>query len=137
MARQTNASAAALAAEPWPVRADKSVVRLKRGGKLRGVMLDHAGRPVAGARVYAAGARWFDLVDGEPDRMQGAGGTFGGASATTDAEGRFSVTSGGGAAEKIVVTASEGQMISVAAIPAGRKELKMTLPQPRGDDRAL
>ena len=40
------------------------------------------------------------------------------------------MTSRGGAAEKIVVTAFGGQMLSVAAIPAGRKELKMTLPQP-------
>jgi hypothetical protein len=120
MASQTNASAAALAAYPWPVGAEKRAVRLKRGDVLRGVVVDHAGQPVAGARVYLAGAQRFELLNG----------AFQGTSATTDAAGRFTLTAEGRGAEKVVVAASEGQMISVTPISTAGRKLRITLPQP-------
>lgn len=116
-----------------PARRENLVVRMKRGGELRGVVLDHAGKPVAGARVYVAGTQRLDLVDGEPGGMHGvsrSGWTFKGGSATTDADGRFAVPGGDGTGEKLVVAASDGQMISVAPLSGAGRELKLTLPQP-------
>ena len=38
-----------------PTEITNLVVRLSRGGALQGVVLDHAGQPVAGARVFLPG----------------------------------------------------------------------------------
>src|SRR4051812_19703926 len=61
---------------------DDMVVRLSRGGTLRGTILDYDGKPAAGATVYLAGAQPVSLRDGKPE-------TFGGSKTTTDDKGVF------------------------------------------------
>jgi hypothetical protein len=61
---------------------DDMVVRLSRGGTLRGTILDYDGKPAAGATVYLAGAQPVSLRDGKPE-------TFGGSTAKTDDKGVF------------------------------------------------
>jgi hypothetical protein len=61
---------------------DDMVVRLSRGGTLRGTILDYDGKPAAGATVYLAGAQPVSLRDGKPEY-------FGGSKATTDDKGVF------------------------------------------------
>jgi hypothetical protein len=57
-------------------------VRLSRGGTVRGKILDHEGKPAAGATIYLAGAQPVSLRDGKPEY-------FAGTKTTTDAKGVF------------------------------------------------
>jgi RNA polymerase sigma factor (sigma-70 family) len=111
-------------AEPVIVPAQRTnlLVRLKRGGGLQGIVLDHAGRPVAGARVFLAGAQPLDLTDGKPEMFRGS-------AATTDAEGRFTLSGVAGAEQKVVVTSSAVQ-VWLAPKPEPGQELKIVLPEP-------
>jgi hypothetical protein len=62
---------------------DDMVVRLSRGGTLRGKVLDFDGKPSAGATLYLAGAaQTVSLRDGKPEY-------FGGSKTTTDEKGQF------------------------------------------------
>lgn len=61
---------------------DDMVVRLSRGGTLRGKVLDFDGKPAAGATLYLAGAQPVSLRDGKPEY-------FGGSKTTTDEKGQF------------------------------------------------
>jgi len=64
---------------------DDMVVRLSRGGTLRGKILDYDGKPAAGATVYLAGAsQTVSLRDGKPEY-------FGGSTAKTDDKGAFRI----------------------------------------------
>ncbi len=58
------------------------VVRLSRGGTLRGKILDFDGKPAAGATIYLSGAQPVSLRDGKPEY-------FGGSKALTDEKGSF------------------------------------------------
>ncbi len=58
------------------------VVRLSRGGTLRGRILDFDGKPAAGATIYLSGAQPVSLRDGKPEY-------FGGSTAKTDDTGTF------------------------------------------------
>ena len=53
------------------------VIRLKRGPKVRGVVLDHAGKPLKDAAVYAIGPTGVNLAGGQArdDEAQGRGPT--------------------------------------------------------------
>ena len=63
------------------------VIRLRRGPKVRGVVLDHAGKPLKDAAVFAIGPTGVNLAGGQArdDEAQGA---------RTDADGRFEVFTG-------------------------------------------
>lgn len=61
---------------------DDMVVRLSRGGTLRGKILDHEGKAAAGATLYLSGAQPISLRDGKPEY-------FGGSKAVTDEKGEF------------------------------------------------
>lgn len=61
---------------------DDMLVRLSRGGTLRGKILDHDGKPAAGATIYLSGAQPVSLRDGKPEY-------FGGSTAKTDEKGAF------------------------------------------------
>jgi hypothetical protein len=97
-------------------------VRMRRGGEARGRVLDHAGKPVAGATVYLAGSQMLDLVDGKAEH-------FSGSTATTDAQGRFSLSGAGGAEGRLVV-ASAPLAVWTAAVPEAGKEATIKLPEP-------
>ncbi|HUT56621.1 MAG TPA: M56 family metallopeptidase, partial [Phycisphaerae bacterium] len=72
-----------------PLRYKGVVVRLRRGGWVTGRVLDHAGKPVAGASVFLVSRqRRLELVDGEPEGFTGSSGK-------TDKDGRFSVPGAG------------------------------------------
>jgi len=61
---------------------DDMVVRLSRGGTLRGKILDYDGKPAAGATLYLAGAQPVSLRDGKPEY-------FAGSTTKTDDKGNF------------------------------------------------
>jgi hypothetical protein len=107
-----------------PVHITDLVVRLKRGGELRGIVRNHAGRAVAGARVFLATEQSLDLTDGNP------GQTFRGSTAITDAEGRFTLRGVGGTEQKVVVLSADGLQIWIAPKAETGQELKITLPEP-------
>jgi hypothetical protein len=107
------------------------VVRLRRGSRIAGRVLDHAGRPVPGAGVFLLGDRIAPNITGglalrsiygpEDDTVTRA---------TTDAAGRFALT-GAGADDfrKVAVSAPKLDLWIVPAPPEG-KELDITLPEP-------
>jgi hypothetical protein len=106
----------------WPARLTNLVVRLKRGGELHGIVLDHTGKPVAGANVFLTGVAPLSLTDGKD-------GHFKGSTAATDAEGRFALRGAGTPGERVVVSADTLQFWFAPEAEPG-KELKITLPEP-------
>ncbi len=97
-------------------------VRMKRGGEARGRVLDHAGKPVGDATVYLAGSQMLSLMDGKAEH-------FSGSTATTDAQGRFSLSGAGGAEGRLVI-ASAPLAVWTAAVPEPGKEATIKLPEP-------
>ena len=101
-----------------------SVVRLKRGGELRGTIVDSSARPVPGARVLLTTEQRPDLTDGQP------GNTFRGSTTTSDAVGHFSLRGVGGGGQIVFVVSPDGhQAVPMGNLQAG-KEARITLPQP-------
>jgi hypothetical protein len=99
-------------------------IRLKRDDGLGGVVMDDAGRPVAGARVLLATIDRVILKDGRFEY-----GPFGGASTYTDGGGRFSFRGVGGTTERIVVVSPDGHLIWPAIQSEPGQELKVVLPK--------
>ena len=94
---------------------------------IRGRVLDHTGKPVAGAVVYLAGSKtieWEKLVvwDGKPQSLPGP-------AAETDQQGRFVLTRAGAEKNRLVVN-SPGLVVWVVPLPEPGKEATITLPQP-------
>ena len=112
--------------EPFesPVRVTDLLVRLKRGGELRGIVRDHAGRVVAGARVFLGSGQRLGLTNGRPQVG------FGGSAAITYAEGHFALRGVGGTEQKVVVVSADGFQILIAPKAKLGQELKITLPEP-------
>ena len=110
--------------EPVTVPAEFTnlVVRLHRGGAIQGIVLDHAGQPVAGAHVFLGGNQPLELKEGKA-------GMFSGSTATTDAEGRFTLSGVGGVEQKVVVVSDVVQVWPVPITEPGQ-ELKIVLPEP-------
>jgi len=100
------------------------VMRLRRGEAIRGRVIDHAGKPVAGAEVFLGGPdRHAEIVDGN---AQGVGGKR----ETTDKDGRF-----------VIYGAAPGEVHQIVLLPPGLhvwtvpvlqlgKELTVKLPEP-------
>jgi hypothetical protein len=117
-----------------PADKDEIVVtsRLKRGRLVRGVVLDHAGKPVKGAAVFAIGPTGVNLFAGQ------AWSTWGekdneAKPVVTDNAGRFELPAG----EAKVVAVSHASFDAwPAAIPA-EGEVKVVLPQPARVDLEL
>ena len=105
-----------------PTEITKLVVRLNRGGTLRGVVLDHAGQPVAGAHVLLTGNQTLNLRDGIAEDITRS-------TATTDAEGRFGLSGVEGAEQNLVVVSDIVQVWSVPITEPGQ-EMKIVLPEP-------
>jgi hypothetical protein len=102
---------------------DDMVVRLSRGGTLRGRILDHDGMPSAGATVYLSGAQPVSLRDGKPEY-------FAGTSAKTDEKGMFrmrGVPKGAPATLFVVAPTIRPWKVDVTNID---EQLEVKLPEP-------
>jgi hypothetical protein len=94
---------------------------------IRGRVLDHTGKPVAGAVVYLAGSKTIEseklvVWDGKPPSLPGP-------AAETDQQGRFVLTRAGAQKNRLVVN-SPGLVVWVVPLPEPGKEATITLPQP-------
>ena len=99
-----------------------SVIRLKRGQEVRGRVVDHTGKAVAGAAVFLCGPRPVRLLNGKAE-------AFPGSTAKTDADGRFVLTGAGREATHVVVSAERFCIWAVKIADLGR-QLAIRLPEP-------
>jgi hypothetical protein len=107
-----------------PIRITNLVVRLKRGAELRGILLDYAGRAVAGARVFLATEQSLDLTDGNPQ------GTFRGSTVITDVGGRFALRGVRGTEQRVIAVSADGLPAWIVAKAEPGQDLKVTMPEP-------
>ena len=98
------------------------VIRLKRGGTIRGRVLDHTSQPVAKAGVYLAGRGVIGLAEGP-------WGEFQKAAVHTDAEGRFEI-SGRGKDSKAIFVTGLSLLVWRADLPEPGHEAIIRLPEP-------
>lgn len=117
-----------------PADKDEIVVtiRLKRGPKVRGIVLDHAGKPVKDAAVFAVGPTGVNLAAGHARSILGFNDDEA-KPARTGADGRFELPSGG--AKTLAVTHSSFDAWP-AEIPASG-EVTIRLPEPARVDLEL
>ncbi len=101
------------------------LIRLKPGGELHGVVVDDAGRPVAGARVMLGTGRNIWLLDGKPRYGWSQGGFT-----STDEAGRFELPGEGEISERLVVISPDNQMVWPVIQTGTDQDLKITLAQP-------
>jgi len=114
-------------APPQGVEQTGMTIKLDRGKLLRGVVLDHTGKPLQRAAVFAvsprqlnlAGGRAINSWDGKIDKR--VSGVF------TNDRGQFEMYTG--SAAKVAVSHPDFDAW-VAATPAGGKPLEIRLPQP-------
>ena len=107
-----------------PVEKGDLVVRMKRGGELRGVVLDGDGHAMVGARILLTTEQTPKLTDGRPEK------TFMGSTATTDAAGRFALRGVGAAEPKVMVVSPDGLQTWPAPKYQPGRELTITQPKP-------
>jgi hypothetical protein len=100
-------------------------VRLKRGGEIHGVVLEAAGQPVSGARVFLTTLQRLYLNEGRQ-----FGNIYNGSSTTTDNEGRFVLRGTGGTLQRVAVVSPDGFMIWPAVQSGPGEDLKVALPKP-------
>ena len=108
-------------------------VRLKRGAELHGVVLNHAGDPVAHAKVYLAPLDLGYVRFGEVMSSGTDAGTityWAHTYATTDAAGRFSLRGVDGNQTRVIVATDDGRMVQPVQTQVSAEELKITLPKP-------
>jgi len=106
-----------------PLRHRGVVVRLRRGGAISGRVLDHTGKPVAGANVFLVGGPGqLELVDGKPERFTGSSGK-------TDKDGRFKLP-GAGEMTTHVVVSCKSLHAWLTRIPKAGGEMSIKLPAP-------
>lgn len=108
-------------------------VRLKQGAELHGVVLDHAGDPVAHAKVYLCP---FDLgfvrlgSEGSYSSSEGTVNYWAHTFAATDVAGRFSLRGVNGNQTRVLVATDDGQMVQPVQTQVSAGDLKITLPKP-------
>jgi len=109
--------------DPAPFRG--LVIRLKRGRQVQGRVVDHAGKPAAGAKLFlrTQGGGVLNIRDRSPES------NFFGTTATADADGRFAMTGLDDAATHVAVM-TETLDCWLAKVPAPGKEMAITLPAP-------
>ncbi len=98
------------------------LIRLSRGETVRGRVLDHRGKPVAGAGIYLAGPRVIELD------QERAGGSQA-ASVHTDAQGLFEI-SGRGKDSKAIFVSGPGMFVWRARLPESGQQATIRLPEP-------
>jgi hypothetical protein len=106
-----------------PLRMTNIMVRMKTGGDLHGVVVDHDGHPLSDLRVYLVGP-YFSLRDGVPGSLS-KGGT-----AITDSVGRFTLPGGNGTEQKVLVASADGHMAGIDPKVGPDHEAAVSLPQP-------
>jgi beta-lactamase regulating signal transducer with metallopeptidase domain/protocatechuate 3,4-dioxygenase beta subunit len=100
------------------------VMRLRRGEAILGRVIDHAGKPVAGAEVFLGGPdRHAEIVDGKTEG-------FGGTRETTDADGRFVIHGAAAGEANRLVLLAPGLHVWTVPVLELRKELIVKLPEP-------
>ncbi len=100
-------------------------LRLKRGRLVRGELLDHTSKPVAGASVYAIGPTGINLAAGQAWTSWGEKDSTA-SPVVTDSAGRFELPAG--EAKNVAISHADFDAWP-AAIPA-EGPLKITLPEP-------
>jgi hypothetical protein len=112
-----------------PSTATGLIVRLTRGNTVTARVLNHKGEPVEKASAFLVGTRQLELVDGKPDERFPSGGTR----ASTDKEGRFTLTGAAAENDRIVVVTAEG-LAAVSPVAQGVAgadvEFVIRLPEP-------
>jgi hypothetical protein len=103
-----------------PARIHDLVVRMKRGGTLKGVVLDHTGKPVSGAELFLQGVEFGERA-GEKLRPK--------SNFVTDANGRYAIT-GIGTGERRLVVSSPSLLAWIVTANDANQELTVRLPQP-------
>ncbi len=99
------------------------VVRLKRGGELRGTVFNHLGEPVTGAQVFLKRLQQTRIVD---DHTQPV---IRGSTAITDSAGRF-VLSGVGQTDRTIVVMCDSLQFFQVTNTTPDAEMRITLPEP-------
>jgi len=89
-------------------------------------VLDHTGKPIVNAAVYLAGAQVLSLTNGRNDVDRG-GSRFQGSKTFSNREGRFTLSGGGDAKDRLVVV-SDG--LAWLVQPQAGQEQRIQLPQP-------
>ena len=109
-------------------------VRMKRGGELHGVVLDHAGWPAAGATVYLApldlGYVRFGWVMSSSSSTTGSITNWAHTFATTDAAGRFSFRGVGEDSTRVIAVSEDGRLVQPVTASGPGQDVKITLPEP-------
>jgi hypothetical protein len=106
-------------------------IRLKRGPKVRGVVLDHTGKPVKGAAVFAIGPTSLNLAAGQAWRHGGNDDEA--RPVRTDEQGRFELPTG--EAKSLAVSYAQFDAWP-AAIPTSG-DITIRLPEPARVDIEL
>jgi hypothetical protein len=111
----------------------KLVIRMKRGARLSGHVLDFKGNPVSDAGVYVVGSRSINLTGGKAVDAVGEGAEDRLAiRAATDAAGAFNVTGIGDDAQRLAISCSAIDLW-VASVPTDKPltdGLDIHLPEP-------
>ncbi len=124
---------------PKPGEVKEITVRMKRGPRLSGRILDDAGKPVVGASVYVVGAAQDFLVTGPHLRRAAASDSPDSpansnpiARFTTDADGKFTATGVGWDAQYLAITCPALDLWVVRTPLQGLQhgEFEVHLPQP-------
>ncbi len=106
-----------------PLRMTNFLVRMQKGGDLRGVVVDHAGKPLPDIHVYLVETD-FSLRDGVPGSLSK------GSTAATDSAGHFTLPGGNGTEQKVLFASPDGHMAWVAPKVEPGREATVSLPQP-------
>jgi beta-lactamase regulating signal transducer with metallopeptidase domain/WD40 repeat protein len=95
------------------------LIRLKQGPRVRGVVLDHAGRPMKDAAVFAIGPTGLNLAGGNSADNESQG-------VRTDSEGRFEIMAG--AATSLAI--SQAAFDAWPAVIPTKGDVTVRLPEP-------
>jgi len=109
-------------------------VRMKRGGELHGMVLDHAGWPVPGAIVYLAPVELGFVRLGPLGWSSSGNGpnitNWAHSHAVTDPAGRFSLRGIGTNETRLIAVSPDENLIQPVMVPGPVQDLKITLPEP-------
>ena len=106
-------------------------VRMKRGGELTGVVLDHSGQPATGAKVILVDVQKLRVRDGVTGWWFGRlGDQFQNDTDTADASGRFTLACDLKAAQDVVAVSADARMVWAVANTGATNGVKIQLPEP-------